>query len=250
MQRKTRSEAIESNIIHDEDHQRNRRRLDGLYGRVAHAQDIWILAHCRGRSVLDVGAGYGNLTRCALDQGMEVTGIEIDDEKIDLARQWFDVELHPRDIHDGGFGVGEFDTVVFREVVRHLQLPQAMTQVSKAASQRVIVFQANSILPLRLANRIFGHREHAEYTTGDIVAALTEAGFTCRKVLYRDTLAFPLSGGYIGRPLLPGWKWVGVLALACDHCLTAIFRTLGIARWTCFRKMVIADKSGAEDVAQ
>ena len=157
-----RQQAIADNVIHDEDHEANRRKLDGLYGRVAERQNARIAAACAGKRVLDVGAGYGNLTRHLLDAGLDATGIEIDDEKIPLARQWYDVELDKVDIHESGYAEGQFDTVIFREVIRHLRLEEVCRQAARIAAKRVIVFQANPIWLLRLAYRLTGHHEHAD----------------------------------------------------------------------------------------
>ena len=76
-----REQAIREHVIHDEDHERNRVKLQGLYGRVAEAQNRTVIEHCAGVRALDVGAGYGNLTRAAIDAELECIGIEIDDEK-------------------------------------------------------------------------------------------------------------------------------------------------------------------------
>jgi SAM-dependent methyltransferase len=237
-----REQAIRDNIIHQENHQRNLRQLEGLYGRLASAQDQLILSNCAGVNVLDVGAGYGNLTRAARDKGLRCTGIEIDPEKIARAKEWFGVQLDARDIHKSGFEDGRFDTVIFREVVRHLRLKEAFTEAARIARSRVLVFQANPIWVLRVANRIFGHREHVEYGPRDIVAALREAGFECRKIAYNDSFAFPLSGGYIGRQLVPRRPWMYGPILAIDRCLTGLWRALRLGKWMCFRMLIIADK--------
>jgi 2-polyprenyl-3-methyl-5-hydroxy-6-metoxy-1,4-benzoquinol methylase len=56
---------LRAHIIHEEDHAWNRRKLTGLYGRVADQQNRAILSCVVGERVLDVGPGYGNLTRAA-----------------------------------------------------------------------------------------------------------------------------------------------------------------------------------------
>ena len=244
-----REQAIRDNIIHDEDHERNRRKLDGLYGRVAEAQNRLIVSHCAGRRVLDVGAGYGNLTRAALDAGMDCVGIEIDEEKIARAKEWFGVELQRRDIHDSGFAAGEFDTVIFREVVRHLRLDDALAEAARIAAGRVLIFQANAVWLLRLANRLAGHREHAEYLPADLVAAVERAGFRRRAVVYSDPLAFCLSGGYIGPQLTPRWRRLYRLLLGLDRLLRPLLQALGLARHTCYRVLIVADKQGAANTA-
>ena len=218
-------------------------KLQGLYGRVAEAQNRTVIEHCAGVRALDVGAGYGNLTRAAIDAELECIGIEIDDEKRRLGREWFDVELLHRDAHDSGFADGEFDTVIFREVVRHLRLAEALAEAARIARRRVIIFQANPVWLLRLANRLAGHREHAEYTTADLLAAVEQAGLVCRKVRYTDPLAFPISGGYIGPQLVPDWQWVYEIVLGMDRCLGRVFGVFPLlASCVCFRVLIVADR--------
>ena len=238
-----REQAIREGVIHDEDHRRNRVKLDALYGKVAEKQNRMIIEHCVGSRVLDVGAGYGNLTRAAIDAGLDCVGIEIDNEKRRLGREWCNVDLLHRDAHDSGFADGEFDTVIFREVVRHLRLDEVFAEAARITARRVIIFQANSIWPLRLANRLAGHHEYAEHTFGELIAAVETAGFSCRKPQYADPLAFPLSGGYIGPQIVPKWRWMHKIVLGMDRCLE---RMLGLwpmlGSGLCFRVLIVADK--------
>ncbi len=238
-----RQQDILENIIHDEDHDSNLRKLNGLYGLVARRQNEAIRNCCAGVSALDVGAGYGNLTRQLKDAGLQCTGIEIDSEKIQLAQQWFGVELEDRDIYANGYADGQFDTVIFREVLRHLRMEQAIKNAVRIAAKRIIIFQANPIWLLRLVYRVTGHHEHAQYSLDDIAQALKDAGLNVRKIAYMDTVAFPLSGGYIGRQMVPAWRWFYTLVLAADEALGWLVRFLGVGRWVCYRGLILADKS-------
>lgn len=241
-----RQQAILDNVIHDENHASNRRKLQGLYGMVAQRQNGRIAEACEGESILDVGAGYGNLTRDLRKAGLKCTGIEIDTEKIDLAREWFDIELEQRDIHDGSYADGQFDTVVFREVIRHLRLAEAVAEAGRIATKRVIVFQANPIWLLRLAYKLTGHHEHAEYGLSDIAQTMRQAGLTVGKIEYFDTIAFPLSGGYIGRQLVPNWRWLCKIVMGMDWVVTGLVRLLGLGRWMCYRGLIVGEKSKNE----
>lgn len=55
--------AFDKHIFHKQDHAKNWRKLSQLYGEVAPLQNRDILALVEGHRVLDVGAGYGTLTR-------------------------------------------------------------------------------------------------------------------------------------------------------------------------------------------
>lgn len=56
-------EMHQANIFHKVNSDKCRRRLDTLYGLVAREQNRDIAAVIEGKDVLDVGAGYGVLTR-------------------------------------------------------------------------------------------------------------------------------------------------------------------------------------------
>jgi len=55
-----------------------------------------------------------------------------------------------------------------------------------------------------------------------VAAALRDAGFECSKILYNDSFAFPLSGGYIGRQLVPRRPSLYGPILRIDRCLEAV----------------------------
>jgi len=73
-----RDEALShEQIHHQENHLRNRQRLSELYGKVARQQNELIIEYCKGKSVLDVGAGYGNLTRQLIDSGGKLSLLKL-----------------------------------------------------------------------------------------------------------------------------------------------------------------------------
>lgn len=86
-------------------------------------QDARIADLVRGRTVLEVGAGYGALTKRLGGAGFQVTGIDPHRESRARALEWFGVELLDRDIYASGLPTRGFDTVVLREVGEHLDLP-------------------------------------------------------------------------------------------------------------------------------
>jgi hypothetical protein len=50
---------------------------------------------------------------------------------------------------------------------------------------------------------------------------LRRNGFVVRRTSYSDTLAFPLSGGYIARPMLP--RWAARPVMAFDAVVARVF---------------------------
>lgn len=79
------------------------REEDILAGIEAHYQDRvtsgklkrldWLEAQCKFESILDVGAGSGELVRIFRDRGCQATGIDPDKERIRLANKHFNLPM-------------------------------------------------------------------------------------------------------------------------------------------------------------
>ena len=242
-----RQTAVQKGIIHAENHQRNHRRLGGFYGRVASRQNETILRHCQGQSVLDVGAGYGNFTRQLLNAGKKAVGIEIDEEKISRAREWFGVELQFADFYDWKCKEGSVDTIVFREVLNHLNLDTTLIKAFRITRYRCLVFQGTEILPLRMAKRMYCHTEYNQKRIEDIILGLKQVGFIVRRVIFCDVIAFPLSGGFAGRCLVPSLRLAALFVLGIDSVADRLINMLRLGRFLCFRVLIVAEKPGLGD---
>ena len=236
-----REAALRSGAIHDENHEKNRRRLRGFYGRVAELQNQAIVAACAGQRILDVGAGYGHLTQQLADAGFDAVGIEVDEQKIARASRWFDIRLRFGDFYAWPEDQ-TVDTVVFRESLNHLDLGTALSKAFRIAEKRCLVFQGTEILPLRTVKRLYHHEEHAQKTPEIVLTGLREAGFDIRDVVYRDSIAFPLSGGWWGRAWVPSIATAERTVLKLDAIATWVVNAVGLGRLLCFRFLAIAEK--------
>jgi len=196
-----RGAALATGKIHQENHFRNRQRLNHLYGLVATCQNALIAEHCMGPLVLDVGAGYGTLASHLISREFDVVGIEIDSEKIDRARKWYGIDLLLQDFKNWD-ETRLVDTVVFREVLNHLDLEETLEKVARIA-KRCVVFQGTEILPIRLMKTVLGHREYEQKTPEGILHELRRSGFKVHAVIYSDVIGLPLSGGWWSPPLVP-----------------------------------------------
>lgn len=234
-----RQNAILQGIIHPEDHSHNRRRLEGFYGKVAREQNAFISRYCVGETILDVGAGYGNLCRELLRMGKHVEAIEVDEEKIQKAWEWMGVRLTFCSLYEWENSV---DTVIFREAINHLDLGPAFSQAFRLAKRRCLVFQGSEIFPLRIAKKIYDHHEYDQKSLAQILSGLEKAGFVVRKTIYRDVLAYPLSGGWKGVCWVPSSDRVQDMLLRMDRYLLKIVQNLKIAPYLCFRTLIVAEK--------
>jgi hypothetical protein len=107
--------------------------------------------------------------------------------------------------------------------------------MARVCSTRLVVFEPNPSLPLKIGRTLIGHVD----PTLPVDAArplLQKAGFQVKSVQYHASFAFPLSGGYVGKPLLP--KRVPARLFDVDE---GIVRVLG--RSVAWRYLMVAEKS-------
>ena len=99
-------------------------KYDYLYGDKVRCE-LYVDIIGKGHRILEVGCRAGNLTQYYC-KGNEVEGIDVDrnalkefEKRLGLKGQWVDV-----DSEDIPFKDGEFDVVVFSEVMEHLRFPR------------------------------------------------------------------------------------------------------------------------------
>ena len=118
----TEQELYRLNIYHSTDENHSKKQLHSLYGRVNEDQDKQIIISVHGKRVLDVGAGYGLLTRRLKDEGFDVIAIEPNLHIREIAKKWNNVDELPYGIYKTPFDDNYFDTVILRECVEHLDI--------------------------------------------------------------------------------------------------------------------------------
>lgn len=227
------------NVYHRWDHQANYRKLAMLYGRVAVRQDADIASYCRS-PVLDIGSGYGFFACHLRNEGLSVLSIDTNDELRDLAYRWYGITVWPHDAHALPFEDGSYDTVVFREVAEHLDCERAFAEAARVSSRRIIVFQSHLSLPVRTARWLSGHTELHTQHLDDYRGMLYRLGHSRQTVMFRDTIALPLSGGLLTMQRIvrrlegPILRW--------DERLTRLARRCHVDHLVCWRFLLCADK--------
>ena len=216
--------------------------LKGLYGKVVHMQCTAIASAIHGKRILDVGAGLGTLSAHLIEQGYFVTAIDCEPQLRTFANELYEIEVIDQSIYETTFPDSSFDCVVLREVAFKLDFVKAMKEVNRLTRDQVIVFQPNNSFLRSLGHIIYGRQEASEHSSEYYIRILRNHGFKIEKVQYSDTLAFPLSGGFIGYQLVPRLDFLYSLATKCDEFLTMGFGALGLLPNVALRYLVSARK--------
>ena len=216
--------------------------LQGLYGQVLQLQCATIASTIHGKRVLDVGAGLGSLSAHLNHSGFAVKAIDSRPDLRILAKELYEIEVFDESIYETSFPDSSFDCVILREVAFQLDFVKAMKEVNRLTKDQVIVFQSNDSLLRKLGQSFYGQQESKEQTSDYYVRILQDHGFRIEKFQYRDTLAFPLSGGFVGYQLIPRVELLYSLAVKSDELLTTSLGALGLLPFFAMRYLVSARK--------
>ena len=131
----------------------------GATGDVLRRRIDWMADESRGPHVLDVGCSEGILEVLLARRGLEVTGVEVNADALDFARELLDKEpddvrararLVCGDIIEAHPVTGLFDTVVLGEILEHLHDPGALLDRSLEYLRpggRVVITTPFGLLP-------------------------------------------------------------------------------------------------------
>jgi SAM-dependent methyltransferase len=221
-------------------------RLEGLYGRVeAEMHRRLVLPNVVGRSVLDVGCGFGSTVEALRRAGFEATGVDTLPTWVEAGRRRFPgIDLRVAEPCAFALPDGSQDTVVLKEVMHHIadegDPERFLAEVRRVCRRRLIVIDPNPNPLLLAARRLIGHVDPV--CTAERAGALVEAaGFRVASLVYSEVLAFPLSGGYVSPFRVPDPPGLGRALVALDRTLARAARRLHLSRGVCWRYTLVAD---------
>ncbi len=223
------------------EHRQLAARLQRFWGRVVACQDAQLRTLVKGPRVLEIGCGYGALVSSLRAHGLTAIGVDMDQAGLQAGREVLgDIPVVVGDAYRLPFADQSFDTVVFRDSLHHLESDRALAEAARLTRGRVIVFESNMMPALRVARRLVGHESCEALPMDEARRMLHRSGWTIERVEYRDVIALPLSGGYIGPELVPNARAVEQLVLALDTLLSKLILRLQLGRWCCWRYVVVA----------
>jgi SAM-dependent methyltransferase len=216
------------------------RRLSGFFGRVDSHFNERIAAYVVGTKVLDFGCGFGSLVEHLRVRGIETTGIDLLAHQVAAGRERFPAaDLRVVSSGQLPFGDLEFDVVVFKESLHHVaaegDVDAALAEVARVCSQRIIIFEPNPSVPLKVSRTLIGHVDPT-LPVEEARRLLEGIGFRVVSVEYLSSLAFPLSGGYVGKPIVPrsAPRWI----FSLDDRIVRLF-----GRRAAWRYLMVADRT-------
>lgn len=196
-----------------------------------------------GKSVLDIGCGFGQLVEQLRTKDFQATGIDMLEDFIKAGKQRypaadlrcipFDTSLFPNE---------HFDTVILKDTIHHIfeesDLHKFWMNVRDICRRRVIIMDPNPTLFLRLSRRLIRHVDPI-CAPSEAKQSLIKAGFSIVHQGYHEILAFPLSGGLVGIPLVN--KRLGPWVLQLDPLVERFIEKLSLSERFSWRYLIVAD---------
>jgi SAM-dependent methyltransferase len=215
-------------------------RLRRFYGAVASDQNRSILRWTTGEKLLELGCGYGTFLQEARKEGKEAFGLDIDFPTLKAG-----LSAYPRirgDLIQGDMGSlpfkeNSFHTVVLRESLHHVPWVKVLPEILRICRKEILIFEPNPNGFLRLSRKIISHQDE-EVTPDPLLNYLRGHGVAVQGILYRDLIAFPLSGGFVGWELVPPIKALFSFLLWADRIVHALFCFLKIEKAVSWRYLV------------
>ena len=220
------------------------KRLDGFYGRVSSRMNQRIVEGIVGAKVLDFGCGFGDLTDHIRESGFDVIGLDMIEEGVKAGKlKYPKSKLQCEKSEKIPFPDKYFDTIILKDTIHHIygeaDINEFLKEAKRVTKKRIIVFDPNPMFILQIARKIIGHIDPS-CPPNEAIRVLKEAGFTILKEDYFDTLAFPLSGGYVGKEIIKG-QTLGSILLSIDSFFEKVVKLLFLKKRICWRYLIIAD---------
>ena len=238
----SRDELYKLDIYHNMDVSMCLSQLNKLYGQINKEQDKDIIASISGNTVIDIGSGLGTLSNRLRDQKFDVVSIEPNPDSAKIASDVFGIEALQYSIYNTPFEDDKFETAIMRECTEHLDMELALNEIRRICSKRVIIFQTNLNTLTTLLRKRGGHDEYNPQNLYYYQDVLKKYGFTQQHIVYRDPFAFPLSGGYSCKQLIPHSVKLEKMIVWTDAQINKLLRVIHVQKYLCWRYILIADK--------
>jgi 2-polyprenyl-3-methyl-5-hydroxy-6-metoxy-1,4-benzoquinol methylase len=165
---------------------------------------VFVNLAAQGRRILEFGCSTGFLSRHLVDRGCNVTGVEIDAEAAEKARQWCE-KVHVIDLNRPDWANGfsrDYDTILFGDVLEHLMSPASVLRRASdllLPNGRVIICLPNIAHWTVRVSLLRGKFEYTSTGFLDVTHLRFYTPETARKLIedsgYRILSTHPILGG-------------------------------------------------------
>lgn len=215
---------------------------DKFLGKIHHKWAENIIRLIEGEKVLEVGCGYGFLTDILTKRGYDSYGIDIDDESIEIGHTLYpQANLRVADAYKLPFEDSSFDTVIFHEVIHHLDFDRALKEAYRLTKKTVIVFDPNPNFIVKICRKIVHHID-PEAPFNKITASLKAQRFTIASAEFSSLFAMPLSGGFVGPKLCPDVPKLHDFLIRADELMCGLLKVVSCEKFFCWRYLIKAQK--------
>ena len=219
-------------------------RLDGFFGKVDERLNVRIASWISGERVLEIGCGFGQLVEHLRKTGYSATGIDMLEHCVVAGQRRFpQADLRVASSEQLEFADSSVDTVILKDTIHHVyeeaDIHEFLTDVKRVCRKRIIVSDPNPTAILLLARKLIRHRD-AVCSPEQAEQAISQAGFVLVHKSFGEVLAFPLSGGFVGKPMVPN-NMIGNLVLGLDSLMEKALEWLHLHHHACWRYLLVAD---------
>src|SRR5439155_1496476 len=131
----------------------------------------------------------GLFSHLCKQKGLEVHSIDIDEQSLAIAREEFQLDCRLESVYETSLPNDSIDTVVFNDVICHLEFPRLAQEIRRLGAKRVIVFDSNISNPLLTGYRSWArHEEFQDYTLKQIIEQVERMNFRTVRTAYYNYL--------------------------------------------------------------
>ena len=128
-------------------------------------------------------------------------------------------------------------TLILCSSVSLMRWEKMLSEAIRVCRHEMIIFEPNPNWILRWCRRIISH-EDQEIPLDSLLTQLKSHGILVEGLCFRDLIAFPLSGGFVGREWVPPVRILFPLLLRFDRMIQFFIGRIGIAKWVSWRYLL------------
>ncbi len=224
-----------------------KKRLKRFWGKVDQKHIAEITKFLCGKTVLDMGCGYGTTTSKITELGYDCIGIDYDVNTVETAKNEFPhCKFLVANAEDLPFESNYFDVIILRDALHHFygeanfkKVQSEILRVAKSTS-RIIFFDPNINFVLKTMRKISSHDdEECDFETAKEV--MNNFNYQIIHTGFNTVFSLPLSGGYVGINFVPEIKPIQNLILAMENIVEKIIIKTGGGRYLCWRYIIVGE---------